>query len=289
MPGGLSLILGRAWPQGQSWFRCAELESLVMTRPQTIASLQRGLQVLAAIQRFSALSFSEVREATGLPKATLSRLLQTLEASGWVRRQGPRGRYVCEPDPALDPVRREQLAHWARLAQPVFTRLQSVVPWPIDLGVRDGGGMLIIDAPEDAAMGLSANYRRLGFRPPMLRSSLGLCHLAFCPEAERTDLLERLRRSPDALDQAVLHSGKLPQRLKDIRAQGYAVRDISVLPARSTERYGALAVPVRSGERLHGGLSCSWLLQIASLEQVVGSCLPAMREAAHALARRLEA
>ena len=270
-------------------FRVAELKSAGMTRSETVTSLQRGLQVLGAIQRASALSFTELREATGLPKATLARLLHTLVESGWVRRQGPRGRYVAEASPGLPPAQRGELARLARQARPVFARLQHTVPWPVNLGVREGLRMLIVDEPDTVVLGLAANYRQLGQHPPMLRSSLGLCHLAFCAEAERAELLLRLSRSTDELDQAVLRSGLLPQRLRDIRARGYALRDVSVVPPDSPERYGAFSVPVMTGTNLHACLSCSWLLQIASVDQTVRLCLPPMREAADTLARQLGA
>lgn len=258
-----------------------------MNPPETVASLQRGLQVLGAIQRASALSFTELREATGLPKATLVRLLRTLVESGWVRRQGPRGRYVGEASLGLPAAQRSELARLAQRARPVFTRLQRTVPWPVNLGVREGSHMLIVDEPDTVVLGLAANYRQLGYRPPMLRSSLGLCHLAFCSEAERAGLMQRLSRSTDELDQAVLRSGLLPQRLRDIRARGYALRDVSVVPSDSPERYGAFAVPVMAGAHLQACLSCSWLLQIASVEETVQRCLQPMRAAADALARQL--
>jgi IclR family transcriptional regulator, mhp operon transcriptional activator len=240
--------------------------------------------VLGAIQRASALSFTELLVETGLPKATLVRLLHTLVESGWVRRQGTRGRYVSETSPGLASDKRAALTQLAQQARPVFARLQHAVPWPVNLGVREGTRMLIIDEPDSVVLGLAANYRQLGVRPPMLRSSMGLCHLAFCTEVERTDLLQQLSHSTDEPDQAVLRSGKLLQRLRDIRAQGYALRDVSVVPSDSPERYGAFSVPVMREGNVHACLSCSWLLQIASAEETVRRCLPPMLEAASALA-----
>lgn len=254
-----------------------------MASPPPVESLQRGLAVLGAIQRASALSFTELQTETGLPKATLVRLLHTLVASGWIRRQGPRGRYVGEASPGLATAQRSELARLAQLAQPVLDRLQRTVPWPVNLGVREGSRMLIVDTPDTVVLGLSANYRQLGYRPPMLRSSLGLCHLAFCSEAERTEILQQLHHSADELDQAVLRSGRLNQRLRDIRAAGYALRDVSVVPTDSPERYGALSVPVMVGPRVLACLSCSWLLQIASTEETVRRCLPALLAGAQAL------
>ena len=258
-----------------------------MPPPQTVESLQRGLHILATIQRASALSFTELRESTGLPKATLARLLHTLVDSGWIRRQSARGRYVAETSPGLPPAQRRELARLTPLARPAMARLQQAVPWPVNLGVREGRHMLIVDEPDALVLGLAANHRQLGYRAPMLRSSMGLCHLAFCSTAERNELLRQLAHSTDDMDQAVLRSGKLPQRLRDVRAHGYALRDVSVVPADSPERYGALSVPVATGQQVHACLPCSWLLQIASTDETVRRVLPAMQDAARAIGRAL--
>ena len=258
-----------------------------MPPPPTVESLQRGLQVLSAVRRGSSLSFTELRDATGLPKATLVRLLHTLVKSGWIRRQGTRGRYVMETSPGLPPAQRAHLARVAQLAQPAMTRLQQAVPWPVNLGVREGEHMLIVDEPDAMVLGLAANHRQLGYQAPMLRSSLGLCYLAFCPAAERDALLQRLSHSADERDQAMLRSGRLPQRLRDVRTSGYALRDVSVVPADSPERYGALSVPVTNGQQVLACVSCSWLLQIASTADTVRRVLMPMQDAAQAMKRAL--
>ncbi len=259
-----------------------------MATPTPITSLQRGLQILDAVQRSSAMSFTELREETGLPKATLARLLHTLTVSGWIRRQGPRGRYVCETRPGLQPAEQDRVHQFAKLAQSACAKLQRAVPWPVNLGIRDGASMLIVEPPDAVVMGLAANYRQLGFRPPMLRSSLGLCYLAFCPEDERSEILQRLQRSTDEFDRTVLRSGRLAQRLQEVRQQGYALRDISIVPMISSERYGAMSVPVASKEKVHACLSCSWLLQIASTEETIKLCLQPLHDAASSLARQLD-
>jgi IclR family transcriptional regulator, mhp operon transcriptional activator len=258
-----------------------------MTAPVAISALQRGLLVLEAVHRAGALSFTELQLETALPKATLARLLHTLVDSGWLRRQGARGRYVCETAPTLPPEQRQPITQLMPSAQPVCAALQRAVPWPINLGIRDGISMRIVDLPDTPGLGLAANFRQLGFKPPMLRSALGLCYLAFCPAAEADTVLQQLQRSRDEFDQAVLRSGKLPQRLKDIRQQGYALRDFSMLAPDSAERYGAVAVPVIASGQVRACLSCSWLLQISAAERVVQQYLPALQNAAGELARRI--
>lgn len=260
---------------------------------RSVNALRRGLDVLALIQRSSAISFTELREETGLPKATLARLLKTLVESGWVKRHAREGeghgRYVCETSPSLAPRLRGERERLATVAQPVRARLQREIPWPIDLGVREGTSMVIVDAPGSVVLALAANYRLLGFRPPMLRSSLGRCYLAFCPPQEREELLLRLSHSTDELDRAALRGGGIERMVKEVQARGHALRDPSHTALDSPERYGALAVPVFCGERLVACLSVSWLLQVTSTTEMVRLHLARLQTAARLIGRRLVA
>ncbi len=260
---------------------------------RSINALRRGLDVLALIQRSSAVSFSELREETGLPKATLARLLKTLVESGWVKRHAREGeghgRYVCETSPTLAPRLRGERERLATIAQPVRARLQREIPWPIDLGVREGTSMVIVDAPGSVVLALAANYRLLGFHPPMLRSSLGRCYLAFCPPQERDELLLRLSHSVDELDRAALRGGGMERMVAEVQARGYALRDPSHTAPDSPERYGALAVPVICGERLVACLSVSWLLQVTGTAEMVRLHVGRLQVAARLIGRRMAA
>ena len=61
---------------------------------KTIESLQRGLEVMHAIEQASAISLTELHRQTGLAKATLLRILKTLQAAGRVQRNELESRYV---------------------------------------------------------------------------------------------------------------------------------------------------------------------------------------------------
>jgi IclR family mhp operon transcriptional activator len=259
---------------------------------KSVMALRRGLQVLAVIQRSSAISFTELQQETGLPKATLARLLKTLVECGWVRRHEREGdgygRYLCEPSPGLATEHGGLRQRLVDAAVPVRIRWQRTIPWPMDLGVREGVNMVILDTPGATELALAPNYRLLGLRPPMLRSSMGRCYLAFCPSAEREELLGQLAHSTDPLDRAVLRGGGMARMVAEVRARGYALRDISVVAASSSERYGAMSVPVFCAGRLMACLSCSWLLDIAGLAEVVQAHLGHLQAAALSMGRRLE-
>ena len=64
-----------------------------MSASGTIRSLERGLKVLQVLQDSPIASLHGLYEATGISKPALLRILQTLEASGFVARRLADGHY----------------------------------------------------------------------------------------------------------------------------------------------------------------------------------------------------
>ena len=254
---------------------------------KSITALKRGLDVLAAIQNASAMTFTDLQRQTDIPKATLVRILKTLQENGWVRHNQATGRYLCPTKAGAPSDSSDQRARLAELAQPFRIRLQSRIPWPTDLAVREGSSMLLVDPPDAAVTSLTANYRLLGFRPSMLRSSLGRCYLSYCPDTERQAILDLLNRSTNEADRAELRSNSIRRTVQQTRARGYALRDPSHTSLDSPERYGAMAVPVFCGERLVACLSCSWLPALVNATDIASAYLGELKGSASAIGDKL--
>ncbi len=233
-----------------------------------IESLYRGLEVVRAIEAASAATFTELQQETGLPKASLTRILKTLQLAQWVHRNEVSGRYSIQHQARIPANRSFLLTRASELAAGPREALLARVPWPTDLGVRDGNAMLSLDGPY-AGNSFSANFRVLGSRPSMLRSSLGRCYLAFCPDDERENIVNGLMRSRDPADLAGIQPAELKRLVSQVRAQGYATRDARHTSADSPERFGALAVPLHMGERVAGALCIVWMPALASEAQIV--------------------
>lgn len=258
------------------------------TGVKSVESLRRGLDVLLAIEQSSALTLAELQRQLGLPKATLLRMLKTLREAGWVERSELEGRYMPAAAPGDTGPEAQWRARLSALAAPHREALQRRVPWPVDLAVREGTAMLILDAHRPVN-GLAVNYRVLGFRPAMLVSSLGRCYLAYCPEEERKAIVSRLARSTRALDRLALRAEAIKALVAHARAQGYATRDPSPTSADSPERFGALSVPVFSGDRLVACLSCAWLPAVVTEHEVAAQYLKALQGCASAIGHRAAA
>ena len=253
---------------------------------KTIAALQKGLRVLRMIEVASAASFTELQVQTGWPKANLARVLRTLLEERWIWRNTETGRYTLAPAHALNPERSDWMDRLSRLAELSREALQARVPWPTDLGVRDGLSMLSVDGPY-ARNSLSANFRVLGSRPSMLRSSLGRCYLSFCPDDEREAILADLRRSRLPEDKAGAKPGEVDRLVQQVRRQGYATRNAQHTSADSPERFGALAVPVMDGDRIMASLCVVWIPAIVTEGKIVHDHLADLKRAAAEIGGRL--
>jgi IclR family mhp operon transcriptional activator len=255
---------------------------------KTVEALRRGLEVLQAIEHASAATLSDLHQQTRIPKATLLRMLKTLHAAGRIVRGEVESRYAPVTAPGASTAAAQWQAQFSAVAAPERFRLERRVPWPTDLAVRDGTTMLIIDAHRPTN-GISVNYRVLGFRPGMTMSSLGRCYLAFCPDAERSELVAQLARSSRTGDRVGVQAESIKRLVAEGRARGYCSRHPLDVSQDSPERFGAISVPVFQGDRLIAALSCAWLPAITQETEVASRWLGALRQAAQAIGERARA
>ena len=244
--------------------------------------------MLLAIDSSSAATLTELYRQTGIPKASLQRILKTLRGAGWIERNELESRYVRSAAPAVADPQVKWRAQVSSLSAPLRSALQRRIPWPLDIAVRDGTCMLILDAHRPSN-GLSVNYRVLGFRPHMVVSSLGRCYLAFCPKDEQQTILVALARSKRSFDQLAKDPEAISRLVTEGRRLGYATRMQAATGADSPENFGALAVPIFSANTLVACLSCSWLPGVTHEADIANKHLATLRMTAEAIGRRLHA
>jgi IclR family mhp operon transcriptional activator len=253
---------------------------------KSIEALGRGLDVLLAVERSAAVSLAELHRQTRIPKATLLRILKTLQQRGWIEKNQLEGRYVPSGAPGASGAVAEWRTRLAALAAPPRAWLQKRMPWPGDLAVLDGTAMLILDSHRPV-QGLTGNYRALGFRSNMVVSALGRCYLAFCPEHERVQILRELARSTSELDRAARRPEAIRRLVTHARQLGYALRDPSGTSPDSPQRFGALAVPIHLDNRVVACLSIAWLPAVVAEQDIVSAHLIDLKTAARAIEERL--
>jgi DNA-binding IclR family transcriptional regulator len=168
---------------------------LAVTEPAVrdeVSALARGLAVLRALADANEpLSNRDLAERTAIPKATVSRLVATLQSAGFLR-QSPDERYSLGPAAlhlgnaylrSFD-FRQQARLHLAELAEAAGAN--------VHLGVRDGLDIVLIDTlrPRSA---LILSRMDVGSRMAIATSAVGRAYLAALPPDQRVALMEELR------------------------------------------------------------------------------------------------
>lgn len=189
--------------------------------PAQNRSLERGIEILRAFRQGSdLLGNGELAERTGLSRATVSRLTQTLVGAGMLDHDASRRAYRLAA-PVLS------LAHAMRsgspilqIAGPMMIKVAEKLKINVGLAIRDREDMVYLE---------SVRYNRkvalrnvvAGQRVPIELTSLGRAYLAVAPEDRRRDLMEGFRKQRGSgwpmLEAEIRHA------IAQVRASGYCV------------------------------------------------------------------
>ena len=162
------------------------------TGVKSIRALARGLTVLRLLQQSGGMSLNDLYRASGLPKATLLRILLTLEEEGLIWQRIADNAYLASHLVHRSFSGTEDERLFAELASPLLERLTRRVRWPSILAVPRLTHMEVIEATATRSYFHHIDLGPVGFHVNMMLSSTGRAYLAFCPESEREAVLDRL-------------------------------------------------------------------------------------------------
>ncbi|MBV8576332.1 MAG: helix-turn-helix domain-containing protein [Acetobacteraceae bacterium] len=247
-----------------------------------IRSFARGLAVLEALNRHGSATALTLARESGIPRATVYRLLQTLLDDGYVGRGTADDRFHLHLK-----VRRlsEGFAdeQWiSAIAGPVIEELTRRLSWPCDVSTLAGLKMVIHETTHRIAP-LSIDRNMVGQELPILGSASGLAYIAFAPKGERETLLALLARSSDPHDGLARDPGQVSRLIAATQRRGYGLRQGGQIWAHT----GSLALPVRVGRRLLGCVNTVWMARVISAKEAVSRCLEPLREARQLIEQRL--
>jgi IclR family mhp operon transcriptional activator len=256
----------------------AERES---TRP--IRALNRGLEVLAALNRLERAAINTLAASVRLPRTTTYRILETLRLGGYVERDAhddcyrPTIRVRALSDGFDDEA---MLAH---LAKPHLAALGDAIVWPVAIATPSDG-IMVIRETTDHQSPLALEHYGAGTRLAMLTSASGRAYLAYCPAAERESLLETLARSTHPEDRIARAPGEVERILEETRSQGFGMAQ----RARRVSEETSLAIPVRAKNRLIAVLSVRYAATAVPLRTAVEQFLPKMRDTVAKIEREFD-
>jgi IclR family transcriptional regulator, mhp operon transcriptional activator len=237
-------------------------------RGGNVRSLERGLALLAAMNRRKLPSVVELARDTRLPRPTVYRLLETLSRAGFVSRSSPHDRFCLLPRVRTLSDGFVEDDWIADIAAPLMTEFTRNLVWPVALMTFEQGRMLVRQTTHEAST-LSIDHGMVGRSLPMLRTGAGRCYLAFCPTKERRAILEMLSRSKAPEDRWAREAQRLAKLFESIRAKGYAIQDREINPKTT-----GLAVPIVLGTRVRGALSSIWISSAMTIEKAEAELYP---------------
>jgi IclR family transcriptional regulator, mhp operon transcriptional activator len=257
------------------------MQPLSPARPDAgVQSVTRAFSLLAEMNRQRLTTVRHLHAATGLPKATIVRLLQTLAAAGYVANDKRQGGYLVTSQVQSlscgyhgDPLVVEAGRPWAV----EFTRRHR---WPIAIAVldRDAVRVRLSTIPDSP---ISPFHATVNMRLCLLTRALGRAYLAFCPPPERDVLLATLKASSHPEDAGARTRAAAIRMLDAAQRAGYAQRAANVEPSSSS----TIAVPIRHGGGVLATVGMTYFKSAVARRDVAERYVPLLQE----LARSIEA
>ena len=210
-----------------------------------VKSVRKTLELLKELNRQNINSVDNLHRATGLPKPTVVRLLETLIADGYVTNDKRQGGYRITSLVQSLSCGFQGDAPVVEAGRPWATAFTRRFRWPVAIAILDKDAMVvrlstIADSP------VSPMHATINMRLQLLTRALGRAYLAFCPSSERDLLLSFLMNSSDPEDAGAHDRKTTLALLRRIRALGFAERSLFVEPTSST----TLAVPIMRGKNV---------------------------------------
>jgi len=250
-----------------------------------VTAVLRGLEVLRVVNAEGLASVKAIHAATGFDKATIVRMLETLIHAGYVVHDATGGGYRVSGRVMQLSAGFKLHDTAAELAGPILGRFRQKIGWPSDFAICDRDAMILVRTTREP--GPLYHNRTRGYRAPILYTSLGKSYLAFCPDAERSEILKMLRAADTT--NSVPSDDAIENALVQIRAQGFAVMEDSYSAKEYNNTFWAIAVPVMTERRVYGAVNIMMLRQAVTQRTAEDAYLPGLREAAAEIARTFEA
>ncbi len=252
-----------------------------MSSSPPVRSVVRAIELLQALNRRPVSTVDFLYEQTRIPKPTIVRMMQTLEACGIVRHAPQHGAYFLTSGVRTLSYGYHSEPMTVEAAAPLLDALTLRVKWPTAIAVLEDMSMVVRYSTIPLSP-LALKHSTLNARLSLVSRALGRAYLAFCSPEQQHALLQALAVSTAPEDANAKDPASVRKVLEGVRRDGFALPDPSVLPASNT-----MAVPVF--DRL--GVACSLGLTFFSStmrpEQAVERFLPELQRVAHEIGERL--
>lgn len=260
---------------------------------KTIRALDRGLEVLECLHKSRSASLHDLFLATGLPKATITRVVVTLEKRGLIWQRIEDGAYMSSHTFQPRPPQLNDENFLVETASPVLERLCKKVNWPSILAVPRLDCMEVIETNRPKSYFSNIPLGPIGFRINMLRSASGRAYLAFCSDSERAAVLQRLAVSTESGNFMARRPAMYNRIISETKKLGYGHRatdfggDFDKTRRESDDHRDSIAVPIWAGDEVIAVINLTWMHKVATVDQIVKAHLLTLIEASREISVKL--
>src|SRR5579872_3501894 len=190
------------------------------TDPGGVRVLHKTLDILEVVKsREAGFRLADLSREVELPKATVYRILATLEGRGYLDRAADGSYRIAKKLFDLErPAALEQILN--RVSQPVMERLVASCKETVNLGILDAGEVVVINTVESPqAVRMSS---KIGNRRHLHSTALGKIFLAGLPEKEFLRLI-RMKGTPRLTDHTLTTKADVVEEINRVRKQGWAM------------------------------------------------------------------
>ncbi|MFC7517020.1 IclR family transcriptional regulator [Herbaspirillum sp. GCM10030257] len=215
-----------------------------------VTALARGLEILSCFRSGEKmLGNQELADRAKLPKSTVSRLTYTLTKLGYLQYVDEAGKYrLGTASLALGSAMLSKL-DIRQYARPYMQEVADFSHATVSLGMRDRLSMIYVEnCRSQAALTLRLD---VGARIPIALTAMGRAYLAETSNAERNDILDRVRELDEtnwpAIREGVMRSVEEYHRLGCCTSFGDWQRDVNAIAVAFRPTNGSSILSINCG------------------------------------------
>ncbi|ROL63850.1 IclR family transcriptional regulator [Pseudomonas chlororaphis] len=228
----------------------------------SVRSVERALAIVELLGLHQALGLEELHYLTNLPKATVSRMLMTLQEQGWVYRGLSDRRYRLCARRLFGDSRQRFKHHLAEQATPWLLELSESTGLVSDLSSFDGEHLEVMESSVPAVLRkrYPSHCRVVGQHASLFHSAMGKACLGALDGSEVERLAQRERVAQEDRHQACEQSQHL--------GFGQRTEGHWEYPVRLPFLIRALALPIQHEGKVVGSIALHWPMDLCGVEPV---------------------
>lgn len=235
-----------------------------------VEAVQRAIEILRIVNQLRVASVKDIFSATGFPKPTIVRMLETLIADGYVARDD-----MCNGYRVTSRVQELNAGYGSvslviEASRPWLIDLTQRMKWPCGISTREGNS-LVLQFSTAAISPWSYPYTRVGANMDLIGTASGRVYLAFTNDDEREAMLAAY--TGDIAAFGVDSLSQLTTIIQRVRRDGYAIRDRNMAPLRTL----SIAMPIRVEGRVLAVSSISFYRSAVTDERLRDEVLNPLR------------